>query len=142
MFTGEYRHTVDGKGRLAVPSRFRAQLEAGVVVSRWLDDCLAIHTREGWDALAEKVAGLPITDGNARRFSRFIFAGASETTLDGQGRVLVPAYLRETAGLEADAVVVGARDHAEIWAPDRWDSYRRGLEDSAALAEAIEGLGI
>ena len=142
MFTGEYRHTVDGKGRLAVPSRFRAQLEAGVVVSRWLDDCLAIHTREGWDALAEKVAGLPITDGNARRFSRFIFAGASETTLDGQGRVLVPGYLRETAGLEADAVVVGARDHAEIWSPDRWESYRRGLEDSAALAEAIEGLGI
>ena len=142
MFTGEYRHTVDDKGRLAVPSRFRAQLDAGVVVSRWLDDCLAIHTREGWDALAAKVAGLPITDGNARRFSRFIFAGASETTLDGQGRVLVPGYLRETAGLGSDAVVVGARDHAEIWAPDRWESYRKSLEDPAALAEAIEGLGI
>jgi MraZ protein len=142
VFTGEYRHTVDDKGRLAVPSRFRAQLDAGVVVSRWLDDCLAIHTREGWDALAAKVAGLPITDGNARRFSRFIFAGASETTLDGQGRVLVPGYLRETAGLGSDAVVVGARDHAEIWAPDRWESYRKSLEDPAALAEAIEGLGI
>jgi transcriptional regulator MraZ len=142
VFTGEYRHTVDDKGRLAVPSRFRAQLEGGVVVSRWLDDCLAIHTRDGWDALAAKVAGLPITDANARRFSRFIFAGASETTLDGQGRVLIPGYLRDTAGLAGDAVVVGARDHAEIWAPDRWESYRRSLEDSAALAEAIEGLGI
>ncbi len=94
MFTGEYRHSVDDKGRLAVPSRFRAQLDAGLVVSRWLDDCLAIHTREGWDALAAKVAELPITDANARRFSRFIFAGATESTLDGQGRVLIPGYLR------------------------------------------------
>ena len=142
MFTGEYRHSVDGKGRLAVPSRFRAQMDAGLVVSRWLDACLAIHTRTGWDALAAKVATLPITDENARRFSRFIFAGAVESTLDGQGRVLVPGYLREMAGLDSEAVVVGARDHAEIWAPDRWDLYRRGLEDPAALAEAIEGLGI
>ena len=142
MFTGEYRHSVDDKGRLAVPARFRAQLDAGLVVSRWLDSCLAIHTKAGWDALAEKVAQLPITDANARRFSRFIFAGASETTLDGQGRVLVPAYLREMAGLASEAVVVGSRDHAEIWAPDTWQAYRRELEDPAALAEAIEGLGI
>ena len=142
MFTGEYRHSVDDKGRLAVPSRFRAQLDAGLVVSRWLDSCLAIHTRDGWDALADKVATLPITDENARRFSRFIFAGASETTLDGQGRVLVPGYLRDMAGLASEAVVVGSRDHAEIWAPDTWEAYRRELEDPAALAEAIEGLGI
>ncbi|MDQ3128578.1 MAG: division/cell wall cluster transcriptional repressor MraZ [Chloroflexota bacterium] len=142
MFTGEYRHSVDDKGRLAVPSRFRAQLDAGLVVSRWLDSCLAIHTKAGWDALAEKVAQLPITDANARRFSRFIFAGASETTLDGQGRVLVPGYLRDMAGLASEAVVVGSRDHAEIWAPDTWEAYRRELEDPAALAEAIEGLGI
>ncbi len=142
MFTGEYRHSVDDKGRLAVPSRFRAQLDAGLVVSRWLDSCLAIHTKAGWDALAEKVAQLPITDANARRFSRFIFAGASETTLDGQGRVLVPGYLRDMAGLASEAVVVGSRDHAEIWAPATWEAYRRELEDPAALAEAIEGLGI
>ncbi|HUQ77669.1 MAG TPA: division/cell wall cluster transcriptional repressor MraZ [Patescibacteria group bacterium] len=142
MFTGEYRHSVDDKGRLAVPSRFRAQLDAGLVVSRWLDSCLAIHTKAGWDVLAEKVAQLPITDANARRFSRFIFAGASETTLDGQGRVLVPGYLREMAGLASEAVVVGSRDHAEIWAPGTWEAYRRELEDPAALAGAIEGLGI
>ena len=142
MFTGEYRHTVDDKGRIAVPAKFRVQLGAGAVVSRWLDACLAIHTRTGWDALADKVATLPVTDENARRFSRFIFAGAVETTLDGQGRVLIPGYLREMAGLGPDAVVVGTRDHAEIWAPDRWESYRRSLEDPAALAEAIGGLGI
>jgi len=119
VFTGEYRHTVDEKGRLAVPSRFRAQLDAGLVVSRWLEQCLAIHTRSGWDALSEKVATLPVTDEQARRFERFIFAGAVETSLDGQGRVLIPGFLREMAGLGSDAVVVGIRDHAEIWAPDR-----------------------
>ena len=142
MFTGEYRHTVDDKGRLAVPSKFRAQLDAGLVVSRWLESCLAIHTRASWDALAEKVATLPITDANARLFERFIFAGAVESTLDGQGRVLIPGYLRDMAGLASDAVVVGTRDHAEIWAPDRWESYRRSLEDPDALAQAIGGLGI
>jgi MraZ protein len=142
VFTGEYRHSVDGKGRIAVPSRFRAQLDTGAVVSRWLDDCLAIHTRAGWEALADKVATLPIADASARLFQRFIFAGAVETELDGQGRVLVPNYLREMAGLEGEAVVVGSRDHAEIWAPARWDTYRRGLEDPDTLAQAIEGLGI
>jgi transcriptional regulator MraZ len=142
MFTGEYRHSVDDKGRLAVPSRFRAQLDAGLVVSRWLESCLAIHTRAGWEALADKVATLPVTDANARLFERFIFAGATDATLDGQGRVLIPAYLREMAGLASEAVVVGIRDHAEIWAPDRWEPYRRSLEDPAALAEAIGGLGI
>ena len=142
MFTGEYRHSVDDKGRLAVPSRFRAQLDAGLVVSRWLENCLAIHTRASWDALADKVATLPIADERARRFERFIFAGAVETSLDGQGRVLVPAYLRDMAGLDAEAVVVGSRDHAEIWAPARWDDYRRSLEDPESLAQALQGLGI
>ena len=142
MFTGEYRHSVDDKGRIAVPSKFRAQLDDGAVVSRWLDACLAIHTKAGWDLLADKVATLPITDQGARLFQRFIFAGAVETGLDGQGRVLVPAYLRETAGLDAEAVVVGSRDHAEIWAPARWETYRRDLEDADKLAQALQGLGI
>ena len=142
MFTGEYRHSVDDKGRIAVPSKFRAQLDSGAVVSRWLDACLAIHTKAGWDALADKIATLQITDERSRRFSRFIFAGALEVSLDGQGRVLIPTYLRETAGLESEAVVVGSRDHAEIWAPARWDEYRRSLEDPDALAEALQGLGI
>ena len=142
MFTGEYRHSVDDKGRIAVPSKFRAQLEGGAVVSRWLDACLAIHTRAGWDELAEKVATLPIADASARLFQRFIFAGAVDTSLDGQGRVLVPSYLREMAGLDVEAVVVGSRDHAEIWAPSRWDTYRQDLEDPDKLAEALQGLGI
>ena len=142
MFTGEYRHTVDDKGRIAVPAKFRAQLGAGAVVSRWLDACLAIHTQPGWDALATKVAALPNTDQNPRRVQRQIFAGAAEVELDRQGRILLPAYLREHIDLGNEAVVVGSRDHAEIWVPATWATYAQGLEDPDELAEAFQGLGI
>ncbi len=142
MFTGEYRHTVDDKGRLAVPSKFRSQLDGGAVISRWIDGCLAIHTRAGWDALADLVGSLPVTDASSRLFQRYVFAGASEAVLDRQGRVLLPAYLREEAGLAADALVVGARDHAEIWSPERWADYRRAMDDPQTFAQAIQGLGI
>jgi MraZ protein len=142
VFTGEYRHTVDDKGRLAVPVKFRARLDPGSMVSAWVDDCLAIHTKESWDALSEKVAALPITNPTARLFQRKIFGHAFEAEMDRQGRILLPAYLRETIGLGGDAVIVGSRDHAEIWAPDRWDVYRRALDDPEELARAFEGLGI
>jgi MraZ protein len=142
VFTGEYRHSVDDKGRLAVPAKFRAQLGAGAVVSRWLDACLAIHTQDGWNDLSAKVAALPITDPNARRFSRLIFAGAAEVELDRQGRILLPAYLREHIELGGDAVIVGSRDHAEIWVPTTWEAYAAQLDDPDELAEAFRGLGI
>ncbi len=142
MFTGEYRHAVDGKGRIAVPSRFRAQLTEGLVVAQWLDSCLAIFPVKAWEELSVRVGGLPMTDANARLLQRRLFAGALETELDRQGRVLVPQGLRSWAGLEAEAMVLGSRDHAEIWAPDRWDDYRRALEDPDEFARAIAGLGI
>ena len=142
MFTGEYRHAVDVKGRIAVPARFRAQLEAGVVVARWLDTCLAIFPIAAWDELAAKVGSLPMTDPNARLLQRQLFAGAFETELDRQGRVLVPQGLRAFAGLEDEAMVLGSRDHAEIWAPARWDTYSESLDDPDAFAQAIAGLGI
>jgi MraZ protein len=142
LFTGEYRHTVDEKGRLAVPARFRAQLAGGAFVSRWIDGCLAIFPKPDWDALAEKVSGLPVGDPGSRAFARFLFGGAIEAELDGQGRVLLPPYLRTWADLAGEAVVVGARDHAEIWAPARWEGVSRELEDPARLAEHLAGLGI
>jgi len=142
VFTGEYRHSVDEKGRIAVPSRFRSQLEGGAFVSRWIDSCLAIFPRDDWEALADKVGGLPVADAGSRAFQRFLFSGAVEVELDRQGRIVVPAFLREWAGLEGDAVIVGSRDHAEIWAPARWSAVRSELEDPAALAGHLTGLGI
>jgi MraZ protein len=142
VFTGEYRHSVDDKGRLAVPARFRAQLDDGGVVSRWIDGCLAIFPKSGWDELAEKVSALRLADADARAFSRFLFAGASVVDLHRQGRLVVPVGLREWAGLENEAVIVGARDHAEIWAPARWDAYRREMESPDALVQHLTGLGI
>ena len=142
MFTGEYRHSVDDKGRIAVPVKFRAQLDPGSMVSGWLDDCLAIHTKAGWEELSEKVAALPFTDPRSRSFQRFVFSTATDAQMDKQGRILLPAYLRQSVGLAGEAVLVGSRDHAEIWAPDRWDTYRRALDDPQELARAFEGLGI
>jgi MraZ protein len=142
VFTGEYRHAVDDKGRIAVPARFRTQLEGGAVVAKWLDTCLAIFPKSAWDELATKVGSLPMTDPNARLLQRRLFAGALETELDRQGRVLLPQGLREFAGLGEEAVVLGSRDHAEVWTPARWIEYSRGLEDPDAFAQAIAGLGI
>ena len=142
MFTGEYRHSVDEKGRLAVPIKFRTRLDPGSMVSGWLDDCLAIHTKASWDVLSAKIGALPLTDATARRFQRFVFSNAVEVEMDRQGRILLPAYLRASVGLGSEAVVVGSRDHAEIWAPERWDDYRRALQDPQELARAFEGLGI
>ena len=119
MFTGEYRHTVDDKGRIAVPVKFRAQLDLGSMVSGWLDDCLAIHSKAGWDDLSAKVAALPITDQKSRRFQRFVFSHAVEAEMDKQGRVLLPAYLRESIGLVSEAVLVGSR------ASPAWNASRR-----------------
>jgi MraZ protein len=142
VFTGEYRHTVDDKGRVAVPARFRSQLAEGAWASNWIDACLAIFPRPAWDDLSTKVRALPVGDPGSRAFQRFLFGGAFEVELDRQGRVVVPAYLREWAGLGAEAVVVGSLDHIEIWAPDRWAAVRRELEDPDALAKHLAGLGI
>jgi MraZ protein len=95
-----------------------------------------------WEELSAKVGSLLVTDPNARLLQRQLFAGAFETELDRQGRVLVPQGLRTFAGLDADALVLGNRDHAEVWAPARWDEYSRSLEDPTAFAQAIAGLGI
>jgi MraZ protein len=142
VFTGEYRHSVDEKGRMAVPSRFRIQLEEGAFIARWIDACLAIFPRSEWDALASRAGALPIGDTNARQFQRFLFSSAFEVDLDRQGRMVIPASLRSWAGLNGEAVVVGSRDHAEIWAPARWEEARSAMESPEAMAEHLSGLGI
>jgi MraZ protein len=142
VFTGEYRHAIDAKGRVAVPARFRAELAAGAFVSRWIDSCLAIFPRAEWDRFAARVAELPVSDAGARVFSRFVFSGAFEFLLDAQGRLVLPTALREFAGLTSEAVVVGSRDHIELWEPARWAAYSAEMNSADALAARITDLGI
>ena len=141
MFTGEFRHTIDSKGRVAVPARFRAELAAGATVCRWLESCVAIFPKQVWQQLAEAASAERYTDAGARAFTRFLFSGAFEVELDGQGRLVLPASLRQFGGLKSDAVVVGAADHLELWEPERWDGISAAMS-SDEFAERIGGLGL
>ncbi len=141
MFTGEFRHTIDGKGRVAVPARFRADLAAGATVCRWLENCVAIFPKAQWQQLADAASAERYADAGARAFTRFLFSGAFEVELDGQGRLVLPASLRQFGGLKSDAVVVGAADHIELWEPARWDGISAEMS-SEEFAERIGGLGI
>ncbi len=142
MFTGEYRHSVDSKGRLAVPSKFRAQLSGGAVVTVWLDTCLAIWTKDDFAAFMGRVRNLPIVgDADARAFARWVAASAAEVEFDAQGRFVIPGHLREKAGLGANVVIAGSWDKAEVWDAARYDGYR-GQIDPEALASKLSGLGI
>ena len=112
------------------------------MLANWIDGCLAIFPRADWDELDARISSLPFTDPAARQLQRFLYGGANEIDLDRQGRFVVPASLREWASLRNEGVVVGSRDHAEIWAPDRWASVRKGLSDPDAPANVLSGLGI
>lgn len=144
FLTGEFRHALDDRGRVAIPVRFRPRLAAGATLARWLDGCLAVFPADAWSELAGKLQALPTTNAAARQFGRFMSSGAVEVELDRQGRLLVPGYLRSYAGLElGELVVVGALNRLEIWAPSRWQPYRSQIEDEPeALAEHLADLGI
>lgn len=142
MFLGEYVHTIDEKGRLAVPARFRADLAAGLVVTRGIDRCLAIYPLEEWKRLAEQVSALPMTDRRARAFRRLVFANASDVIPDKQGRVLIPPRLREYAGINGEVVVTGLDTYIEVWSPEAWNEERTRVEDFSASDEEWAALGI
>ena len=127
-----------------MPVRFRPRLSGGATLARWLDGCLAIFPADAWEELAAKLQALPTTNANARQFARFMSSGAVEVELDRQGRVLVPGYLRDYAGLTpGEVVVVGALNRLEIWSPSAWQPYRSKIEDEPeSLAEHLEDLGI
>lgn len=144
FLTGEFRHALDDRGRVAIPVRFRARLAEGATLARWLDRCLGVFPAEEWSSLAEKIRALPMTNPAAREFARFMSSGAVDVELDRQGRLLVPSYLREYAGLsEGEVVVVGALNRLEIWAPSAWQPYRTRIEDAPEeLAAHLQDLGI
>ena len=141
MFMGEYNHTIDAKGRLIVPSKFRESLGDVFVVTKGLDGCLFVYDNEEWNVFEEKLKSLPLTNKDARTFVRFFLAGAAEVEVDNQGRILVPGVLREFAGLKKDVVLIGVASRIEIWDRERFDGAAV-YEDMDEIAEHMAELGL
>ena len=141
MFLGEYQHSIDEKGRVIMPARFRDQLGPNFIITRGLDGCLFVYPAAEWEKLSQEVQTLPLAKKDARAFSRMLFSGAAEGECDKQGRVSLPANLREYAGIERDVVSIGVSSRIEIWAAQIWarvnaDAAQRYEE----LAEKLEGI--
>ena len=143
MFIGEYHHTLDDKGRLAIPIKFRGALSAGAVVTRGLDHSLFLYTKAEWEILAAKLASLPMSQADTRAFARLMLAGAMEVEVDKSGRVNIPEYLRTYAGLTRDAVVVGLYNRLEVWDENVWKTYASKTEAQGNdIAERLGNLGV
>lgn len=143
MFLGEFAHSIDTKGRLAIPAKFRVRLGEGAIITRGLDGCLVIYPAAAWQEFAEKLDALPSTQPDVRNFKRFIFSGATECEFDRQGRVLIPGFLRQYAALEETGMVVGQYSKIEIWSADRWEAARPKVEeDGEQIADRLSSLGL
>lgn len=140
MFLGEYQHSIDDKGRVIMPARFREQLGSTFIVTRGLDGCLFVYPLDEWVKLAKEVQNLPLAKKDARAFSRFLFSGAVEVECDKQGRVSIPSLLRDYAGIDKDVVIVGVSERIEIWAAETWSAVNDELLGKfEELAEKLEG---
>lgn len=128
MFIGEYTHSIDQKGRMAVPVKLRKELGSGAVITRGLDACLWVFTKKEWENLAGKLGALPISDPKSRAFSRLMLAGAMEVEFDSQGRALIPGYLKEYASLKNQAVIAGLYSRLEIWNKEKWQGFKQSTE--------------
>jgi MraZ protein len=130
MFMGEYRHSIDDKGRIIIPSKFREELGSLFVLTRGLDNCLFIYPQEEWKMLEQKLKSLPFTKSDARAFTRFLFSGATECEMDKQGRVNIPNHLIQFAKLEKECVIIGVSNRVEIWSEEVWETYFNNSKDS------------
>ena len=141
MIMGEYNQTIDTKGRLIVPSKFRETMGDEFVVTKGLDGCLFVYDNTEWAAFEEKLKGLPLTNKDARAFVRFFLAGAATVEVDKQGRILLPSVLREFAQITKDAVLVGVASRIEIWSREKWEAAAN-YEDMDEIAEHMADLGL
>lgn len=141
MFKGEYNHTIDEKGRLIIPAKFREELGNEFVVTRGLDGCLFGYNNSEWQVFEEKLRALPLTNKDARAFQRFMLAGAASVEIDKQGRILLPQVLRSFAGLDKDVVLIGVAGRIEIWSKDKYEEAS-AVDDMEAIAEKMSDLGI
>ena len=147
MLIGEYTHTLDPKKRLSVPSKWRRELGKTVVVTRGLDNCLFVYPLKAWNTITQKIAQLPLGQADTRGFNRFFLSGAVETPIDGAGRILVPDFLKEFAGLGntegSKVVLAGIYDRVEIWDEKVWGEYKGRIEKQGnALAEKLGEIGM
>lgn len=143
MFIGEYQHSIDSKGRLIVPAKFRDDLGDVFIITKGLDNCLFVYPKSEWKILEEKLKLLPLTRKDARAFVRFFFSGATECELDKQGRILIPGNLREHCKIDKDAVVIGVSNRVEIWSKEEWEQYNDDEDLSyESIAEKMAELGI
>jgi MraZ protein len=131
MFLGEYEHSLDDKGRLTIPAKLRQEFSDGLVVTRGLDGCLFIYTFQGFDAYVATLNQLPPDKRSSRSFTRFVFSGANKLVPDKQGRILLPASLRDFAGLDSEVVIIGANHRLEVWAADKWRAMLKEAEQNA-----------
>lgn len=143
MFYGEYQHTVDPKGRVIIPSKFREGLGEKFIITKGLDSCLFVYSYTEWSNLENKLKSLPFTDKDVRAFVRFFFAGANECEVDKQGRILIPQNLREYAGLNKDIYIIGVSARVEIWDKQRYEEYNSDQNISPdIIAQKMVQLGI
>lgn len=143
MFIGEYQHTIDPKGRVIMPARFREELGLRFVLTKGLDQCLFGFTLAEWNELSQKLRSLPLGNKDARAFTRFFFAGAIECELDGQGRILIPSNLREYARLDKELTIIGVSTRIEFWSTELWGGYNDDPAlDHDAIVERMAELGI
>lgn len=143
MLIGEFRHNIDEKKRVAVPSKFRKELGKIAVITRGLDKCLFVYPIKEWEKVAEKLSSLPMGQPDNRNFARLFLAGAVDVSLDSLGRVLIPDYLKEFAGLKEKVVIAGVYKKLEIWDEEAWDTYKSKIEkDTDALAEKLGEVGV
>ena len=143
MLLGEYNHSLDSKGRVSVPAKFRDDLGQTFIVTKGLDNCLFVYSKQEWQTFEEKLKTLPMTNINARNFIRFFFSGATECEVDKQGRINIPQNLREYASLTKEIVFIGVSTRAEIWDKSRWENYANQDDmDAENLANQMSDLGI
>lgn len=143
MFTGEFRHTLDSKNRISIPARFRELAGDVIYVTRGLDGCLFLFAKNDWEHFSGRLAQLPISNKEARKFARTFLSGAAECELDKQGRILLPQYLVDYAGVEKDAYINGAGARMELWEASKWEEYSLSLtNDIDEISEGMENLGI
>ena len=143
MLIGQYEHTIDSKKRLALPAKFRGELGDKVIVTRWMEGCLAVFTEKEWKIVSDKIVNLTMTQAEARSLTRMMLAGAMEISLDKLGRILVPDYLKEYADLKKNVVICGLSNRLEIWDSAKWETYKQKAEKGVdEIVSKLGGLGI